>query len=58
VDVTVPWADVAESIVDLASGQVTLRFAEAAAGRYRWLGAARVLRGRWIDREQLETAPR
>jgi hypothetical protein len=57
VDVTVPWADVAEALVDLASGRVSIRFVDGAGARYRWLGAARVLRGAWIDREQLDTPP-
>jgi hypothetical protein len=58
VDVTVPWADVAEARVDLASGRVTVRFVDGAGARYRWLGAARVLSGAWTDRERLEAAPR
>ncbi len=58
VDVTVPWADLAEASVDLQRGRVTVRFADAAGARYRWLGAARVLRGAWTDRHQLEAPPR
>jgi len=58
VDVTVPWADLAEASVDLSRGRVTVRFADAARARYRWLGAARVLSGAWTDRQVLEAPPR
>ena len=58
VDVTVPWGDLAEATVDLQRGRVTVRFAEAARARYRWLGAARVLQGAWTDRQILEAPPR
>jgi hypothetical protein len=58
VDVTIPWSDIAAAAVDLVAGTVTLRFVAGAGARYRWLGAAQVLRGPWMDREQLETAPR
>ena len=58
VDVTVPWGDLAEASVDLQRGRVTVRFADAAQARYRWLGAARVLSGTWTDRQILETPPR
>jgi hypothetical protein len=58
VDVTVPWADLAEASVDLARGRVTVRFADAARARHRWLGAARVLSGTWTDRHVLEAPPR
>ena len=39
-------------------GRVTVRFADAAQARYRWLGAARVLTGAWTDRAVLEAPPR
>jgi hypothetical protein len=58
VDVTVPWGDLDEAAVDLVRARVTVRFAEAARARYRWLGAARVLVGRWTDRQLLEAPPR
>jgi len=58
VDVTVPWGDLAEASVDLSRGRVTVRFADAARARYRWLGAARVLSGAWTDRAVLEAPPR
>jgi len=58
VDVTVPWADLAEASVDLVRGRVTVRFSEAARARYRWLGAARALSGAWTDRQVLEAPPR
>jgi hypothetical protein len=58
VDVTVPWGDLAEASVDLAQGRVTVRFAEPARARHRWLGAACVLSGAWTDRAVLESPPR
>jgi hypothetical protein len=58
VDVTVPWGDLAEASVDLVRGRVTVRFADAARARYRWLGAASVLSGAWTDRQVLEAPPR
>ena len=58
VDVTVPWGDLDEASVDLQHGRVTVRFADAARVRYRWLGAARVLAGAWTDRQVLEAPPR
>ena len=58
VDVTVPWGDLAEASIDLSRGRVTVRFADAARPRYRWLGAARVLSGAWTDRQVLEAPPR
>ncbi len=58
VDVTVPWSDLDEASVDLARGRVTVRFADAARARHRWLGAARVLSGAWTDRHVLEAPPR
>src|SRR4051812_18469059 len=58
VDVTVPWGDLAEASVDLSRGRVTVRFADPARVRYRWLGAASVLSGTWTDRAVLEAPPR
>ena len=58
VDVTVPWGDLAEASVDLSRGRITVRFADAACARYRWLGAASVLSGAWTDRQLLEAPPR
>ncbi len=58
VDVTVPFADLAEATVDLVHGRVMVRFADGAAARYRWLGAARRLVGAWTDRQVLEAPPR
>jgi hypothetical protein len=58
VDVTVPWSDLDEAAVDLQHGRITVRFADAARARYRWLGAARVLSGAWTDRQVLEAPPR
>ncbi len=58
VDVTVPWADVADASVDLVRGRVTVRFADGARARYPWLGATRTLSGAWTDRHVLEAPPR
>jgi hypothetical protein len=58
VDVTVPWADLAEASVDLRRGRIVVRFADAAQPRYRWLGAAHVLSGAWTDRGELAAPPR
>jgi hypothetical protein len=58
VDVTVPWSDLAEATVDLSRGRITVRFADGAAARHRWLGAARTLSGAWTDRHVLEAPPR
>ena len=58
VDVTVPWGDLAEASIDLSRGRVTVRFADAARARHRWLGAATVLTGAWTDRAVLEAPPR
>src|SRR5262245_38783511 len=57
VDVTVPWSDIAQANVDLARGRIVLEIAEQARTRHRWLGAARVLKGVWTDRELLEEPP-
>lgn len=57
VDVTLPWSDVAEANVDLVRGRVIVRLADGAAVRHRWLGAARVLSGAWMDRRVLDAPP-
>jgi hypothetical protein len=58
VDVTLPWSDVEEAVVDLRAGRVRLRLVAGAAARYRWLGAARELSGAWTDRALLDAPPR
>lgn len=58
VDVTVPWGDLAEAAIDLQRGRITVRFADAARARHRWLGAAQVLSGTWTDRTEIEAPPR
>jgi len=58
VDVTVPFPDLAEASLDLLSGRVTVRFADEAAGRHKWLGRARTLTGTWTDRTLLTAPPR
>jgi hypothetical protein len=57
VDVTVPWADVEAATIDLVGGRVRVVIAEAARARHRWLGASRVLSGKWTDRELLSASP-
>ena len=57
VDVTVPWSDIENAVVDLAAGRVLLRIAEAARVKHPWLGRARELRGVWTDRELLKSVP-
>jgi len=57
VEVTVPWADFERADIDLVRGRVTLAIAHEARARHRWLGASRVLCGKWTDRELLATAP-
>jgi hypothetical protein len=57
VDVLVPFADLVEASLDLASGMVRLRFADDAAARHAWLGRARRLIGVWTDRQLLTRPP-
>jgi hypothetical protein len=57
VDVTVPWADLESASIDLVQGKVRLVISESARGRHRWLGASRVLSGKWTDRELLMNPP-
>ena len=57
-DVTVPFSDLAEASLDLATGQVRLRFTDEAGPRHRWLGRARTLLGTWIDRRVLTEPPK
>jgi hypothetical protein len=58
VEVTVPFADLAEASLDLLAAEVRVRFTDEAGRRHRWLGAARTLRGAWTDRALLEAPPR
>jgi hypothetical protein len=58
VDVTVPWGDLAEASADLVRGRVVVRFSDEGGARHAWLGRARSLTGRWIDREVLTEAPK
>jgi hypothetical protein len=57
VDVTVPWADIEAAAIDLVRGRITLRLTHEARGKHRWLGASRVLSGKWTDRELLSEVP-
>ena len=55
--VIVPFGDLVEASLDLATGTVKLRFSDEAARRHRWLGRARRLIGVWTDRQVLTAAP-
>src|SRR5258706_15159708 len=57
VEVTVPWGDFERADIDLVRGRVTLAIAHEARQRHRWLGASRVLCGKWTDREELTAPP-
>ena len=57
VDVTVPFADLAEAVLDLASAEVRVRFTDEAARRHAWLGRARKLACTWTDRQLLTRPP-
>ncbi|MGE0706512.1 MAG: hypothetical protein AB7N76_17660 [Planctomycetota bacterium] len=53
-DFLVGWEHLDEVVLDLASGALRVRFAEAYAAEQHWLRGARVLEGRWTDRCKLE----
>lgn len=55
-DVLVPWTAVDAARLDLASGQLEVRFGRGAS-RPGWLGAWDVLTGRWTDREEIVEPP-
>ena len=57
-DVMVPFGDLAEASLDLASGKVRVRFTDEAGPRHRWLGRARTLLGTWTDRQVLTQPPK
>lgn len=57
VDVTLPYPDLAEATLDLMTGLVRVRIADAAAKKYSWLGRARLLVGVWTDRTLLQAPP-
>jgi hypothetical protein len=56
-DFVVPWDDIEDASLNLASGEVRVTFREAYAAGAHWLRGARTLSGRWVDRVQLERAP-
>jgi hypothetical protein len=58
VDVTVPWGDIEHAQVDLKRGSVSIRISSEGRQRHRWLGAAQVLTGSWVDRQELTEPPR
>ena len=57
IDVTVPWAAIAEASLDLVSGRIRISFHENAPARPRWLGEVNVVEGEWTDRALLSEPP-
>lgn len=57
-DILVPWEEIEESLIDLRSGEVRLRFEAAAVARHAWLRGRRSVSGTWLDRQVKEVAPR
>ena len=52
-DFVVAWEHVASSTLDLAQGELLIRFTPEFAAKSHWLGGATALRGRWIDRHTM-----
>jgi hypothetical protein len=57
VDVTVPWADVAEASLDLGSGHMRIRFHGGASRTAPFLIGIEQLTGEWTDRALLRGVP-
>jgi hypothetical protein len=57
VDVTVPWAAIAEASLDLISGRIRIAFHADAPARPRWLGEVNAVEGEWTDRTLLAEPP-
>jgi hypothetical protein len=55
-DIVVPWDDVEDAQLSLASGRLSVSFTSAFAARANWLGGLRRLEGRWTDKLELRTA--
>jgi redox-sensitive bicupin YhaK (pirin superfamily) len=53
VDIVVPWDDVEEAELSLATGRLRVRFSEPFAAKANWLGGVRLLEGKWTDRMKL-----
>jgi len=53
VDVVIPWAKVRGSVLDLATGLLTLDLDPAFVASQNWLRGANRLVGRWTDRMTL-----
>lgn len=49
-DVLVPWQQVEEASLDLATGAVRVRLAAGYVGQQNWVRGARTLVGKWMDR--------
>src|SRR2546426_7442978 len=48
-ELVVPWKEIEEASLDLASGEVRVAFKAGYAKKQNWLRGARVLAGRWMD---------
>lgn len=55
-DVLVPWDQVEDASLDLASGAVRVRLASAYVERHNWLRGAAELSGQWVDRYEMTPA--
>jgi len=53
-DVLVSWADVLEAGLDLKTGRLTIRLADAYVRSQNWLRGASVLTGEWMDRFKMD----
>lgn len=49
-DVLVPWSQVEEASLDLATGAVRVRFAPGYVREQNWVRGAKTLVGKWMDR--------
>src|SRR5262245_29822330 len=49
-DVLVPFSEVEEASLDLAKGELRMRFSKAYLAKESWVRGARVLVGDWLDR--------
>lgn len=52
-DILVPWASLEKAELDLATGHVSLTFADAFVRSANWLRGAKTLSGTWTDRVAL-----
>lgn len=52
-DELVPWGEIEQADLCLATGRLLLRFRESFVRRSHWLGGASGLEGIWTDRREL-----